>query len=150
MSTAASRRRLSDAIGSLTRVTGSPRLNSVLAEQAGVDLTFAAFRVLRQVVANGPLDLSRLATITNLAPNALSRQVKALEASGYIAREPHPGDRRIALVTATEAGIEAERRLMAANDRLLTRQLRHWTGAELDQLSASLERLAGDLRGSRT
>lgn len=146
MTAAASRRRLNEAIMALHRFTRSSKLDALHAEQAGVDLNFAAFRVLALVVEQGPISLGALAEAAHTAPNALSRQVKVLEEGGYIRREPDPSDGRVSVVQATEAGVDACRRLRAANDRLLVRQLRDWTPEELDDLAAKLERLVADLR----
>jgi DNA-binding MarR family transcriptional regulator len=146
MAGAASRRRLSDAIGALSRVVASPRLNGAIAERSGVGLSYGALRILGLVLEHGPIDLSRLAERSQLAPNALSRHVKALEARGFVVREALPDDRRVSVVTATADGRDAVRRFLRANDRMMAGPLADWTDDELDALSSGLERLVSDLR----
>jgi DNA-binding MarR family transcriptional regulator len=146
VSGAASRRRLNEAIGALSRVVASPRLNATIAERSGVPVSAGALRVLGLVLEHGPVDLSRLAERSQLAPNALSRHVKSLEACGYLAREARPGDRRVSVVTATPAGRRAVRHFLRTNDRMMAGPLAGWTDDELDDLSAALERLVRDLR----
>src|SRR5688572_11725723 len=119
MSSAASRRRLNDAIGAVQRFASSRKLDAVHAEQAGIDLRLAAYGVLGKVIAHGPVDLSTLARAAHMAPNALSRQVKLLEDGGLIVRRTHPDDARVSVVEVTELGRDAHRRMHEANDRLL-------------------------------
>jgi DNA-binding MarR family transcriptional regulator len=146
MSSAASRRRLNEAISSLQRFASSRKLDALHAEQAGVDLNLAAYGVLAKVVAHGPVTLSALAALTHMAPNALSRQVRLLEDGGHIVRRRQPGDGRVSVVAATATGRDAHRRMRDANDRLLVRQLRHWSTEEIDDVAAKIERLVADLR----
>jgi len=142
----ASRRRLNEAIGALHRVVGSPRLNATIAARSGVPLSSGSLRILGLVLEHGPIDLSLLAERAQLAPNALSRHVKALEAQGFVVRETLPDDRRVSVVTATAEGRDAVRRFLRANDRMMAGSLADWTDDELDDLSSRLERLVSDLR----
>ena len=146
MAGADSRRRLNEAIGALNRVVSSPRLNGAIAERSGVGLSAGSLRILGLVLEHGPLDLSRLAERSMLAPNALSRHVKVLETRGFVVREALPDDRRVSVVTATPAGRDAVRRYLRANDRMMAGPLAGWTDDELDGLSSALERLVSDLR----
>ncbi len=146
MAGSASRRRLNEAIGALNRVVASPRLNATIADRSGVPLTPGTLRILGLVLEHGPLDLSRLAERSMLAPNALSRHVKALEAQAYVVREALPDDRRVSVVSVTAEGRDAVRRYLRANDRMMAGSLAGWTDDELDDLSWALERLVSDLR----
>lgn len=146
MAGAESRRRLNEAIGALNRVVSSPRLNGAIAERSGVGLTAGSLRILGLVLEHGPIDLTLLSERSQLAPNALSRHVKALEAKAFVARTALPDDRRVSVVTATAAGRDAVRRYLRANDQMMSGPLASWTDDELDDLSSALERLVSDLR----
>lgn len=146
MSTRATRSRLNDAISALHRFAGSRSLDRLHAERAGVELNLAAYAVLGQVVAHGPLTLGELATRAHMQPSALSRQVRLLEEGGHIERAAGTGDARVAVVSVTVQGVDAHARLRRANDELLSRQLRDWTEDELVALAGQLERLVADLR----
>ena len=146
MAGADSRRRLNEAIGALNRVVSSPRLSGTIPERSGVGLGGGTLRVLGLVLEHGPIDLSRLAERSLLAPNALSRHVKILEDRGYVTRAPLAGDRRVSVVTATADGRDAVRCYLRANDRMMAGPLAGWTDDELDALSSGLERLVADLR----
>jgi DNA-binding MarR family transcriptional regulator len=146
MTAAASRRRLNDAIRDLHRFGSSRRLDAMHAERAGVDLNLTAYGVLGHVIAHGPLNLGELARLAQMEPNSLSRQVRLLEDGGHLLRRHDPEDRRISIIEVAEKGHDAHRRLRAANEEMLARQLRGWTVADLDDLAIRMERLIRDLR----
>ncbi len=142
------RHQLSDALGALQRITGSPRLDRRNAVRSGVPIGFAAIGVLGKVIADGPLRMSDLATAGRMHPAALTRQVQALEAEGYIERRPDPLDGRAAVVHVTAAGRAAHRRVQAANDEIMAEQLMDWSLDDLTGLVAQLDRLVTDLRAA--
>jgi len=145
MTKAATYRRLNDAISGLRRFASSRKLDPLHAERAGVDLNLAAYGVLGRVIAHGPVSLGELSKLAHMQPPALSRQVKVLEDGGHIVRTTGD-DARMAFVEATPAGVDAHERLRAANEALLSRQLKGWTEAELVDVAEKLERLVADLR----
>lgn len=142
------RRRLRDSLGALGRITGSARLDRRVSARSGVPIGFAAYAVLGRVVADGPLRLSDLAANARMLPAALTRQVQALEAEGYIERRPDPADGRAAVVEATPAGRAAYADVDEANDGIMSEQLADWSSEELWDLVDRLERLIHDLRSS--
>ena len=146
MPSAATSRKLNDAIGALNRFSQSRKLGPIHAAKSGVDLNLAAYGVLGQVIAHGPVTLSDLAHHTHMLPSALSRQVKLLEDGGYISRSVSRDDARVSVVRVTSKGRDAHRRIRKANEDLLARQLSDWSDAELGHLSDLLHRLVADLR----
>jgi len=145
---AEARRRLGDALAALRRIIGSQRLDRINAERSRVVIGFAAVAVLGKVIDDGPLRMSDLATAGRIHPAALTRQVQALEAEGYIERSPDPTDGRAQVVRVTAAGRTAHRRVQQANDAIMAEQLSHWTADELVDLVDRLEHLITDLRTS--
>jgi DNA-binding MarR family transcriptional regulator len=146
MPSAATSRKLNDAITALNRFSQSRKLGPIHAAKSGVDLNLAAYGVLGQVISHGPVALSDLAAYTHMLPSALSRQVKLLEDGGYIDRSPDPDDGRVSVVRVTTKGRDAHRRIRKANEDLLAHQLAEWSDAELDHLSGLIHRLVTDLR----
>jgi DNA-binding MarR family transcriptional regulator len=147
------RRRLRDALQSLHRITGSSRLDRLNAARSGVSIGFAAFSVLGRVIDSGPVRMSELADAGRMQPAALTRQVQALEAEGYVVRRADPADGRASVIAVTPAGRAAHRRVDAANDALMAEQLADWSPAQLGDLVDQLDRLVSDLRavpGTRT
>ncbi len=139
-------RRLRDDMGSLRRITGSQRLDRLIAVRSGVAIGVAAVAVLGKVIDDGPMRMSDLADAVRTHPAALTRQVQALESEGYVERSADPTDGRASVVAVTSAGRLAHRRIEAANDELMAEQLDGWTAAELSALVEQLDRLVTDLR----
>lgn len=139
-------RRLRDEMGSLRRITGSQRLDRLIAVRSGVAIGVAAVAVLGKVIDDGPMRMSDLADAVRTHPAALTRQVQALESEGFVERSADPQDGRASVVTVTAAGRVAHRRIEAANDTLMAEQLDRWTVEELTVLVDQLDRLVSDLR----
>src|SRR5205807_9771102 len=119
MPSAATSRKLNDAISALNRFSQSRKLGPIHAVRSGVDLNLAAYGVLGQVIAHGPVTLTGLARRTHMLPSALSRQIKLLEDGGYIDRSLDPDDARVSVVRVTTKGRDAHRRIRKANEDLL-------------------------------
>ncbi len=139
-------RRLRDDMGSLRRITGSQRLDRLIAVRSGVSIGVAAVAVLGKVIDDGPMRMSDLADSVRTHPAALTRQVQALESEGFVERSADPNDGRASVVTVTTAGRLAHRRIEAANDELMAEQLDDWSIEELTALVEQLDRLVSDLR----
>jgi len=117
--------RLRASIGRLSR-----RLRPTAAG-AAAGLTPTRISVLFTVARLGPIRLSDLAAEEGLNPTMLSRVIADFAQSGLVTRVCDPGDRRAALVQATDAG----RRLC---DRM--------RGERTDVLGLALGELADDDR----
>jgi DNA-binding MarR family transcriptional regulator len=70
-------------------------------EQAG--LSFGKLRALRRI-ASQPMPMGELAALLGVDPPNLTPLIDDLERSGLVERQPHPTDRRVKLVAATDAG----------------------------------------------
>ena len=68
------------------------------------DLTPARARVVWELAHRGPCTQRDLAAVLGVTPRNVTGLIDALAESGYVTREPHPGDRRATLVTFTERG----------------------------------------------
>lgn len=67
-------------------------------------LTTARTHLLWVVGRSGPSTQQALAAALGVTPRNVTGLVDGLVASGHVTREPHPGDRRAALVTLTVLG----------------------------------------------
>ncbi|MBV1850299.1 MarR family transcriptional regulator [Catellatospora sp. NEAU-YM18] len=79
-------------------------LRRAAATDVGMDLDGPRASLLSVLVFGGAQPMSRLAEIERVSPPAITKLVTALEAAGLAARAPSPDDRRVVLVTATDAG----------------------------------------------
>jgi DNA-binding MarR family transcriptional regulator len=112
------------------------------------NLTVPRTHLLWELHRLGPSTQRTLATTLKVSPRNVTGLVDALEASGYVARTPHPKDRRAILVTLTDQGsqtmaqMEHERNHIAAElvaDLDTEQQDRLRQG--LDSIVARLQRL---------
>jgi DNA-binding MarR family transcriptional regulator len=71
---------------------------------AGMGLTEARAHLLWELQARGPVTQRTLATALHVTPRAITALVDGLVETGFVTREPRPGDRRAILVTFTEKG----------------------------------------------
>jgi DNA-binding MarR family transcriptional regulator len=67
-------------------------------------LTLSRAHLLWELWQRGPVTQQALAAALKITPRAVTGLVDALVASGLVTREPHPSDRRAALVTFTTSG----------------------------------------------
>ncbi|MFE4725733.1 MarR family winged helix-turn-helix transcriptional regulator [Microbacterium sp. NPDC056736] len=66
----------------------------------------------------GPATQAQLAEALGVTPRHVTTLVDALEATGFAHRQPHPADRRAVLVTLTDRGRSAMRRMDAEHEAL--------------------------------
>jgi DNA-binding MarR family transcriptional regulator len=71
---------------------------------AGYGLTISRTRVLWELHVRGPVTQRELAQAIDVSARNVTGLVDALAETGFVTREPHPSDRRAALVTLTAHG----------------------------------------------
>jgi len=107
----------------------------IRAERAGSGVSDTQLGVLWRLITEGRSTPGRLAEAEKVSPPSINRTLNALEASGYVRREPSRDDARQVWVTATPAGVDLVTE---------TRRLRNaWFYEQLARLSAD-ERAALD------
>ncbi|HKV10493.1 MAG TPA: MarR family transcriptional regulator [Thermoanaerobaculia bacterium] len=72
------------------------------------DVSVSQCYALEGLVRRGGMTLNDLAAFLYIDKSTASRVVDALERKGYVARTPHPKDRRAVLLEATPQGCELE------------------------------------------
>jgi DNA-binding MarR family transcriptional regulator len=82
----------------------------------------------------GPLPISELAVIENIARPTASSLVAKLESEGHVRRLEVPNDGRISLVELTPAGRRVIERARTRRDSWLAERLRSCTPAEVEAL----------------
>jgi len=142
-------KRIEAAMNALSRLGQSRRFASLRARLANVELSNAAQLVLRGIVNEGPVRISDLARMNQMSDAAISRQVTALETSGFARRGASLVDGRVALVHPTEQGRKVSRVLQQVADEMLTSQLSEWSSEDIALVAGLMERLSEDLRRPR-
>ncbi|WP_322045222.1 MarR family transcriptional regulator [Paraburkholderia sp. J67] len=92
--------RLSYLIGQLDRVI-SRRLTETLVRHG---LTLPQYTALSVLRARGHSSNAQIAERSFITPQSANEVVKTMEANGWVAREPDPMNRRVVLLSLTDAG----------------------------------------------
>ena len=83
---------------------GATRLARLLRQQADSGLTPTQLATLATIARSGPLPIGTLAEVEQVSPPTATKVVDKLEDAGYVRRERHADDRRVALVAITAGG----------------------------------------------
>jgi DNA-binding MarR family transcriptional regulator len=114
---------------------------------AGMDLDGPRASLLSVLVFGGPQPATRLAAAEQVSPPAITKLVTALERDGLATRDRSPGDRRVVLVTATDAGRAVLEGGRAARVRAVAALLDGLSPAELATLRRAADLIARHLPG---
>ena len=114
---------------------------------AGTDLTPTRVHLLWVLQHSGPSTQQTLATLCEVTPRNITGLVDALEDAGFVARAPHPTDRRATIVSLTTIG-ETTMSNMARDHAALSSELMETVEpADRAGFSRGLEAIAVRLRG---
>lgn len=133
-------------LASALRISVMRLARRLRAERADTGLSLTQLSTLAALERLGPSTPTTLADHEKIQPPSMTRILAGLEATGLVARTPHPTDRRQVVVAATdEAGalLRADRRRREA---WLSQRLADLSQADRDSLRAAaaiLDRLAG-------
>ncbi|GGY88878.1 MarR family winged helix-turn-helix transcriptional regulator [Streptomyces poonensis] len=105
------------------------------------DLESSAYGLLARLEESGRLRATELAAHIGVGKATMSRQLRALEQLGLVAREPDPADGRAWLVHLTQEGQERFRRVRNARRARYVNQMAGWDRADVAQLARLLHRL---------
>ncbi|WP_205857247.1 MarR family winged helix-turn-helix transcriptional regulator [Phytoactinopolyspora endophytica] len=111
------------------------RLNRRLRNEREDDsLTLNQLSALGVLERLGPTPVGELAAHERVRPPSMTRIISNLEELGLVVREPHPVDRRLAVVRITEAGLGRTAADRKRRNAWLANQLRGLTPEERKQL----------------
>ncbi len=111
-------------------------------------LTRSRAEVIWRLHHLGPVTQRVLSDALRCTPRNVTGLVDALEATGHVARRPHPSDRRATLVTLTRRGRATAVAWQRAYQELAARALADLDAAEIANLTAALDRVLQRLRGT--
>ncbi|MGW0903596.1 MarR family winged helix-turn-helix transcriptional regulator [Streptomyces sp. NPDC002853] len=112
-----------------------------MARQVHPDLEPAAYGLLVCLDDSGPQRATDLAAYIGVGKATMSRQLRALEELGLVAREPDPADGRAWLVHLTTEGGTRFRTVRAGRRERYVRKLAGWDRTEVAELARLLRQL---------
>lgn len=113
---------------------------------ARMGLTMARAHLVWELRARGPSTQRTLASALHVTPRAITALVDGLVETGFVTREPRPGDRRATLVTFTERGRDAARVLVDGHRELAGHLFAELTPEAFDGFDAGLSHVVDRLR----
>ncbi|QZN87377.1 MarR family winged helix-turn-helix transcriptional regulator [Cellulomonas sp. C5510] len=105
----------------------------------------SAYLVLSVLAAQGTASVNAIADALRLDPSTVTRQVLAMEQAGQVRRTADPGDGRVTLVAATDAGLAALATTRDVRARLYAEVLDGWPEDDRTELARLLTRLNADI-----
>ncbi|MER7934343.1 MULTISPECIES: MarR family transcriptional regulator [unclassified Streptomyces] len=114
-----------------------------MAREVHPDLETAAYGLLVRLDECGGQRATELAAYIGVGKATMSRQLRALEELGLIAREPDPADGRAWLVALTDEGRRRVGTVREARRGRYVSQLAHWPRREVAELARLLHQLNG-------
>ncbi|WP_086728212.1 MarR family transcriptional regulator [Streptomyces carpinensis] len=114
-----------------------------MAREVHPDLESSAYGLLIRLEECGGQRATALAAYIGVGKATMSRQLRALEELGLVAREPDPADGRAWLVALTPEGRRRVGRVREARRARYVRQLAHWDRGEVAELARLLHELNG-------
>ncbi|MFJ3416196.1 MarR family winged helix-turn-helix transcriptional regulator [Streptomyces sp. NPDC086082] len=114
-----------------------------MAREVHPDLESAAYGLLVRLEEYGRQRATELAAYIGVGKATMSRQLRALEDLGLIAREPDPADGRAWLVDLTDEGRRRVTHVREARRARYVTQLSHWDRQEVAELARLLHQLNG-------
>ncbi|MEU3335414.1 MarR family winged helix-turn-helix transcriptional regulator [Streptomyces sp. NPDC002144] len=112
-----------------------------MAREVHPDLESAAYGLLIRLDEYGRQRATELAAYIGVGKATMSRQLRALEELGLVAREPDPADGRAWLVHLTEEGHRRVTKVRDARRARYVSQLSHWDRGEVAELARLLAQL---------
>ncbi|MEW1610848.1 MULTISPECIES: MarR family transcriptional regulator [unclassified Streptomyces] len=112
-----------------------------MAREVHPELEPAAYGLLVRLESAGRQRATELAAYFGVGKATMSRQLRALETLGLVAREPDPADGRAWLVRLTDEGLVRFRSVRDARRGRYVRKLAGWDRAEVAELARLLHQL---------
>ena len=112
-----------------------------MAREVHPDLESAAYGLLVRLEETGRRRATELAAYIGVGKATMSRQLRALEQLGLVAREPDPADGRAWLVDLTEEGRTRVSRVREARRARYVRHFADWDRREVAELARLLHEL---------
>ena len=144
MSRSDSLQKIERSIGRIGAVGSSVRVFRWRAARARVEVSAPGMGILGVLERDGPLRVWLIARRAGMVGPQASRELRSLEAAGYVERTTDDRDRRAVVVSISTKGSDAYLRLRDAAIAAARRALAEWTSGDLATLARLLTRMADD------
>jgi DNA-binding MarR family transcriptional regulator len=131
-------------IGRIGVVGSSVRAVRWRAARAGVEVSTPGMGILGVLERDGPQRVSLIARKAGMVGPQASRELRSLEAAGYVERSTDAADGRAVVVSVNAKGTDAYLRLRDASVAAAGTALAKWSSGELAELARLLSRMADD------
>ena len=115
---------------------------------AAYGLSAAQWRLLGQLLREGPSTQAALAGLIGVEPISVSRLLDRMEQQGWLRREPHPEDRRARIVVATDKAREVAPAVRDIAEALYDEVLAGLGNEERRVLHAALLKITANLQAA--
>lgn len=115
---------------------------------AGYGLSAAQWRLLGQLLREGPSTQASLAALVGVEPISVSRLIDRMEQQGWLRREAHPEDRRAHIVVATDKARDIAPTVRTIAETLYDEALAGLDGEERRLLHAALLKITANLQAA--
>lgn len=109
-------------------------------------LTPARTQLLWELFHRGPSTQRVFADALSVTARNVTGLVDGLEETGYVTREPCPGDRRATLVTLTDHGTDVMTQIQKAHEEFARALFADLSDRQLNELTRGLKRVLDRLR----
>lgn len=109
-----------------------------MAREVHPELESSAYGLFVRLDDAGPQRATELSAYFGVGKATMSRQLRALEQLGLVARDPDPADGRASLVRLTDEGRDRFRHVRDARRERYVRKLADWDRAEVAELARLL------------
>ena len=136
---------LARALQGLQRLRSSKQVYALLGQAIGTNLPRQAIEALT-ALGEETMPVAEVAKRARMDVSATSRQLRDLERSGYLKKQPSAEKRSVVLVGATAEGRALFRQVRSVQNRHLSRALADWDEQDRRRLATLLDRLVADLQ----
>ena len=118
------------------------------ARTASHGLSAAQWRLLGQLLCDGPSTQTALAALLGVEPISVSRLLDRMEQGGWLRREPHPEDRRARIVVATDKALQVAPEAKQAIDAVCDEALAGLSDDDRRLVHAALLKISENLKAA--
>jgi DNA-binding MarR family transcriptional regulator len=133
----------------MSEMANSPRLVSRLLTLAGSPLQPSGWAILTILHRHGHLRVSELAEQLGLDQSTVSRQLKPLDTAGFITRQSHEADRRVAILSLSAKGTEAYDAVRQRWLADLNWFMRNWSDSDRAHFGELAQRFSDEIDAGR-